>query len=157
MNTDPLEGTLVRLPVVTRDEAAVMVGGGRLPWFAEGYPRQDDVDAARMSDGSAWSARHVVRRADGLAVGTIGFFGAPDNGRAEIGYGLVESARRQGLISDALAVILAAADAAGVQVVARTTDDNAASRAALGKFGFVRQSPADVNGEHLYIRPRPKA
>lgn len=157
MNTDPLEGALVRLPVVTREEATLMVGGGRLPWFAEGYPRPDDIDAVRMLDGSAWSARHVVRRADGLAVGTIGFFGAPENGRAEIGYGLVDSARRQGLISDALAVTLAAADAAHVQVIARTTDDNVASRAALTKFGFVRQDAGDDNGEHLYIRPRPES
>jgi RimJ/RimL family protein N-acetyltransferase len=151
-----LEGTLVRLPIVTGDEAALMVDGGRLAWFAAGYPRPDDIDAAKMADGSAWSVRHVVRRADGLAVGSIGFFGPPDeDGQVEIGYGLIESARRQGLISDALTVAIAAAEAAGAQVIAHTSDDNVASRRTLAKFGFVREEAMNADGERLYVRPRP--
>lgn len=155
MNTDALEGELVRLPLVTPDEAALMVGGGTLPWFAEGYPRKDDLDAVGMVGRGApeWSVRHVIRRADGLAVGTIGFFGPPsEDGTVEIGYGLVPSARRQGLISDAVRVMLAAASAAGVDVVAHTTDDNTASRATLAKFGFVRHEATNDDGENLYVR-----
>lgn len=131
-----------------------MVNGSRLPWFAEGYPRPDDVDAARMVGRGApeWSVRHVVRRSDGQAVGTIGFFGPPDDGQVEIGYGLVESARRQGLISDAVRIMLAAAQAAGADVVAHTTDDNVASRATLAKFGFTRQEATNADGENLYTR-----
>ena len=158
VNTDPLEGTLVRLPLVTEDEAALMIDGGRLDWFAAGYPREDDVDAARMVGRGPreWSARHVVRRSDGRAVGSIGFFGPPDeHGQVEVGYGLVESARRQGLISDALATAIAAAEATGAQVIAHTTDDNVASRATLAKFGFVRQDATNDDGERLYVRPRP--
>ena len=131
-----------------------MVNGGTLPWFAEGYPRKDDIDAAGMAGRGApeWSVRHVIRRSDGLAVGTIGFFGPPDDGRVEIGYGLVESARRQGLISDAVRVMLAAATAAGADVIAHTTDDNIASRATLAKFGFTRQDATNDDGENLYTR-----
>jgi len=155
VNTDPLEGAAVRLPLITRDEAALMIAGNRLDWFAEGYPRQDDIDAAKMTDAGAWSPRHVVRRADGLAVGSIGFFGPPDeNGQVEVGYGLVESARRQGLISDALTAVIAAAEAAGAHVVAHTTDDNVASQATLAKFGFARQDHINDEGERLYVRPR---
>jgi RimJ/RimL family protein N-acetyltransferase len=154
VNTDALEGDLVRLPLVTADEAKLMRNGETLPWFAEGYPRQDDLDAAGMVGRGAaeWSARHVIRRSDGLAVGTIGFFGPPDDGHVEIGYGLVESARRQGLISDAVRVMLDAATAAGADVIAHTTDDNTASRAILAKFGFIRQDATNDDGENLYTR-----
>ena len=48
VNTDALEGDLVRLPLVTPEEPMLMRNGGTLPWFAEGYPRQDDLDAAGM-------------------------------------------------------------------------------------------------------------
>lgn len=156
MNTDALEGDLVRLPVVTAAEAALMMDGGRLPWFADGYPRKDDLDAAGMVGRGApeWSVRHVVRRSDGLAVGSIGFFGPPDDGRVEIGYGLIEPARRQGLISDAVRVMLDAATSAGADVVAHTTDDNTASRATLAKFGFTRQDATNDDGENLYTRTR---
>jgi RimJ/RimL family protein N-acetyltransferase len=154
VNTDALEGDLVRLPLVTPDEAKLMRNGETLPWFAEGYPRQDDLDAAGMVGRGApeWSVRHVIRRSDGLAVGTIGFFGPPDDGQVEIGYGLVESARRQGLISDSVRVLLDAATAAGADVVAHTADDNTASRATLAKFGFTRQDATNDDGEHLYTR-----
>jgi RimJ/RimL family protein N-acetyltransferase len=49
--------------------------------------------------------------------------------------------------------MLAAAAAAGVDVVAHTSDDNTASRATLAKFGFVRQNATNDDGEHLYVRP----
>jgi len=154
VNTDALEGDLVRLPLVTQDEATLMVNGETLPWWADGYPRKDDLDAVGMIGRGApeWSVRHVIRRSDGQAVGTIGFFGPPEDGRVEMGYGLVESARRQGLISDAVRAMLAAATAAGADVIAHTTDDNIASRATLTKFGFTRQEATNDDGENLYTR-----
>jgi RimJ/RimL family protein N-acetyltransferase len=154
----PIEGRLVQLVLVTADQADAMAAGERLPWFADGYPRPDDVDAASMvprSDGppDGWSVRHVIRRADGLAVGTIGFFGPPDEmGRVEVGYGLVESARRQGLITEAIALVVVAAEAAGASVIAHTSPDNVASRAALARTGFTEEG-LDDTGELRYARP----
>jgi len=108
------------------------------------------------SKAAAELAAGRARRADGLAVGSIGFFGRPDeNGQVETGYGLIESARRQGLISDALTVVIAAAEAAGAQVIAHTSDDNVPSRCTLAKFGFVREDATNDDGEHRYVRPRP--
>ncbi|WP_279582527.1 GNAT family N-acetyltransferase [Fodinicola feengrottensis] len=54
-----------------------------------------------------------------------------------MGYGLVPSARRLGLITDAIAIAVtaAAAEAAGARVVAHTAADNLASQGALLKSG----------------------
>jgi RimJ/RimL family protein N-acetyltransferase len=159
LSAEPLEGTLVRLVLLSPEEMKLIASGGRLDWFAEGYPREDDADAAKMwlragDADRAWSVRHVIRHSDGLAVGSIGFFGPPDEkGEAEVGYGLVESARRQGLISDALALSVAAAEAAGARVIAHTAADNVASQGALLKAGFVRDGGENEDGEWRYARP----
>ena len=161
MNVEPLEGVAVRLPLVTEQEARVMVVGGRLDLFADGYPREDDIEAVRMvgreGDGArGWAVRHVVRRDDGRVVGTIGFFGPPDDqGRVEVGFGLVESARGKGLMSEALALVAAAAEAAGAQVIAHTAADNIASQRTLVRCGFVRANGTNAEGQWRYTRPAP--
>ncbi|MFI7410524.1 GNAT family N-acetyltransferase [Streptomyces sp. NPDC049627] len=48
----------------------------------------------------------LVRKEDGLAVGGMGFHGVPDEeGRAEVGYDLVEGARGRGYASEALGAL----------------------------------------------------
>lgn len=55
-----------------------------------------------------WGLFVLVRRADGLAIGGLGFHGAPDeDGRAEVGYDLVESARGNGYATEALRALSA--------------------------------------------------
>ncbi|GAA1707809.1 hypothetical protein GCM10009765_66690 [Fodinicola feengrottensis] len=163
LSDEPLEGSLVRLVLVSPDEVKILAAGERLEWFAEGYPREDDQDAMTLVSRTLeadrrWSVRHIIRRSDGLAVGTIGFFGPPeDNGEAEIGYGLVPSARRLGLITDAIAIAVTAAEAAGARVVAHTAADNLASQGALLKSGFVREEGTNEDGEWRYARPLVRA
>lgn len=106
------------------------------------YPRPDDRDGVRMVGRvDAWGPRQIRRRADGLVVGSIGFFGPPDEDsgvpEAEVGYGLVEAARGQRLMSEALPALLALTDAVGVRVRAGTTYDNVASLALMRRAGFV--------------------
>ena len=91
-----------------------MRAGERRAEWAKGYPREDDLDAVAMmpSGPDAWSPRHIVRRSDGLVVGSIGFFGPPEPGddgvaETEVGYGLVEDARGAGLATEALTAMLA--------------------------------------------------
>ncbi|WP_279582528.1 hypothetical protein [Fodinicola feengrottensis] len=79
LSDEPLEGSLVRLVLVSPDEVKILAAGERLEWFAEGYPREDDQDAMTLVSRTLeadrrWSVRHIIRRSDGLAVGTIGFF-----------------------------------------------------------------------------------
>lgn len=154
----PIETQLARLVPVSSDEAHAMLAGSRLRGWAPGYPREDDLDAVRSmppSGPSAWTPRHVVRRSDGLAVGTIGCFGPPVDGVVEIGYGLVESARGAGLMTDVLSGMVRALEAAGLRAVAHTVPDNVPSHRVLARLGFVREDEDEAQAEEpewLWVR-----
>ncbi len=161
----PLRGRLVELRLPTEAEVAALQAGESRPDWAEGFPRQDDLDGMSMRAGAgapaqvrAWESRLIVRRADRMVVGTIGFFGPPDPshaaGTVEVGYGLVESARGHGLITDALRLAVPAAEASGATVTAHTAYDNAASRKALLGAGFRQTGERNDDGDDRYVRPR---
>jgi [ribosomal protein S5]-alanine N-acetyltransferase len=144
----------LRLPLVTPEDAAAMRAGGRDPSWHPGYPRQDDVDSASMArDGETWGPRHIV--CDGLAVGTIGPFGPPQDGEVEVGYGLVEAARGRGLATEALRALLAETDAARVRVRAGVRPDNWPSLRVLAGCGFTELRGTDDEGALVLARPLP--
>ncbi|MEJ7650532.1 MAG: GNAT family protein [Nakamurella sp.] len=128
-------------------------------WHPE-FPRQDDRDALGMVQGvTEWSPRVIRRRLDGLLVGTVGFFGAPEPAgdgapEVEIGYGLVAAARRAGLMRSTLAAVLALTDSAGIRVRGATTRDNPASLASMTGAGFVviAQNPNDSERQVMLVR-----
>lgn len=139
------EGTLdtrdARLVPICAEEAAAMLSGERRRDWAPGYPRQDDLDAVRTLPATgpdAWSPRHIVRRHDGLVVGSVGCLGPPREGVAEIGYGLVPQARGSGLMTDVLSGMVRSIEAAGVRVGAHTDPGNVASHRVLARLGFRR-------------------
>ncbi|MFJ2905410.1 GNAT family N-acetyltransferase [Streptomyces sp. NPDC087212] len=103
----------------------------------------------------------LVRRADGRAVGGVGFHGVPDEeGRAEIGYDLVEGARGQGYATEALGALTAWALARDdVRALCATVEErNTASQRVLARAGFARASVVDegtapdVDGMELPLR-----
>ncbi|GAA2744159.1 hypothetical protein GCM10009868_20740 [Terrabacter aerolatus] len=150
----PVEGREARLVPITAEEAAAMRAGESRPGWAEGYPREDDLDAIGMmtSAPDAWSPRHVVRRSDGLAVGSIGCFGPPQDGVVEVGYGLVPAARGGGLMTDVLSAMVRSLEASGLRVVAHTEPDNLASHRVLARLGFrrVEEPGADARAEWFW-------
>ncbi|MET9699749.1 GNAT family N-acetyltransferase [Streptomyces sp. NPDC006529] len=100
-----------------------------------------------------WGAYAIVRAADGLAVGGIGFHAAPDgDGNAEIGYDLVPSARGNGYATEAVRALAAWALAQrGLTTLHATVDDdNLASHAVLGRAGFTRAGAGE--GQVRYTR-----
>ena len=149
----------LRLILVTPADAADMRAGRRQNRWHPEYPREDDVDGAAMvgpvdSESSVWGSRHIVY--EGLAVGSIGFFGPPDDsGEVEIGYGLVEPLRRRGLGGEALRAMLAAADARGVGVRASVEPANVVSLRMLAATGFTELRGSDDEGHLVMARPRP--
>lgn len=165
----PIHTPLVCLELIPPADIADMLAsaddaGRRHDDWHPDYPREDDCDGARMvREAHGWGPRHVRRLADGLVVGSIGFFGRPDEDggglEAEVGYGLVEAARGQRLMSDALQALLVLTDAVGVRVRAGTTYDNVASLALLRSAGFVVvDDPAahpDPEREVRLVRPVP--
>lgn len=147
---EPITPALARR-IVARDERP----GDR--WHAE-YPFLDEIDPLRSLAASAAPdpdfTMYVVRKSsDGMAVGGFGFFGPPDaDGRVQFGYGLVPSARGEGLASSAVLLALEHARLRGATIAAADTEaDNVASRRVLIKGGLaeVRRSGSLVLYERV--------
>ncbi len=158
----PAAGDAVRLELMGLDEIADMLAEPprrHADWHPD-FPREDDRDGVGMTrEVSPWGSRRIVRVTDGLAVGSVGFFGPPEPAadgvpEVEIGYGLVEEARGHGLMREALAMLLALTDAAGVRVRGATTRDNGASLASMRGAGFtlVGEDPNDPERQVLLRR-----
>jgi RimJ/RimL family protein N-acetyltransferase len=114
--------------------------------WAPDYPFADELDVLPMfiaafaehGDPAPFGLYAIARRSDGLFVGGIGFFGPPQNGVAELGFGLVESARGHGLAAEALAAAIDIALANGAtSVIADAVLDNSASHATMLRAGMV--------------------
>ena len=120
-------------------------------WAAD-YPFADELDvlpgfiAAFVAHGdpAPFGMYAVARRSDGAFVGGIGFFGPPDAGVAELGFGLVASARGHGFAAEALAAAIGIAlENGATSVVADALLDNAASHATMLRAGMVETARDD--------------
>ncbi|WP_367322293.1 GNAT family N-acetyltransferase [Streptomyces sp. HUAS ZL42] len=123
-------------------------GDGGFEWI-EGGPFEGTREAAGMAVKAYEAGVHrpefglfvLVRHDDGRAIGGIGFHGAPDeDGRAEVGYDLVESARGHGYATEALRTLsqwaLARDDVR--TLLATIEHDNAPSQRVVARAGFTR-------------------
>jgi RimJ/RimL family protein N-acetyltransferase len=133
----------LRLEPVTALEADA-IRAGEMPdgrTYAAGFPLSD------TNDGLALFLRHgvqdfgfylVVRRADGLVIGEIGFVAPPADGAVTIGYAIVPAARRQGYATEAIRALAtwALAEPGVREVRAQTLADNEPSVRALLRAGF---------------------
>ncbi|MEU6403155.1 GNAT family N-acetyltransferase [Streptomyces sp. NPDC046985] len=142
-------------PAAARDLHAG--GDGGVPWV-EGGPFSGTRGAAggivkAYENGvhrPEWGAFLLVRREDGRAVGAMGFHGPPDEeGAAEVGYDLAESARGRGYATEALRALTAWPPAReGVRrLFARVAPDNVPSQRVLERAGFKRVG--DAEDDHL--------
>jgi RimJ/RimL family protein N-acetyltransferase len=146
-------------PAAAADLAAG--GDGGFEWLG-GAPFEGTREAATMVTKAyeagvhrpEWGLFALVRRADGLAVGAMGFHGAPDEqGTAEIGYDLVEAARGRGYATEALRALSAWALARDDvrSLFATVEPDNTPSQAVVSRAGFTKVSEyADEEGLLAY-------
>lgn len=137
----------LRLRAIDADEAERILSGfaGPSDVWALDFPFEGDRIAVgaflkrTTESGEQRPFGHylIADSANGLAIGGIGFKGRPTNGRVEIGYGLVPSARGHGYAAEALTALLdLAATHRVLAVIAATTPDNAASQRTLERVGF---------------------
>lgn len=135
------------LRAIDADEAARILAGVAGPddAWAPDFPFEGDrIAVGAFARRTAESGEQrpfghfvIASLADGLVIGGIGFRGHPTNGRVEVGYGLVPSARGHGYAAEALSALLALAHENGAGVVeAATTPDNVASQRTLERAGF---------------------
>ena len=155
MTLPRLAGPRVALVPVPLDVARAAVTGTGLDEAlqplalraGDGWPHDDTADALRPlaehgADGDDGGWLVVV---DGEVVGDLGWRGGPDErGDVLLGYGLAAPARRQGVGTEAVAVLCAWADAQpGVRrLVADVLPGNEASRRVLRRLGFTEE-PGD--------------
>jgi len=118
--------------------------------WADGFPREDDLDGLGMllrpgdDQSDATQARPfgsmlIAERASRSAIGSIGFYGPPDEeGRVTIGYGLVEQYRGRGLGTEALEALIAYCRTRPEvrTILADTEVQNMVSQRVLEKCGF---------------------
>lgn len=144
----------LRLPLVDAAFVADLRAGVRRPEFHPDFPRPDDLDGFGMwREGDPWGSRVIVRGT--TALGTIGFFGPPDEGEVEVGYGLVTEAWGWGFATEALRGLLEHVDPLGVQVRASTEPENARSLRVLAKAGFTQLRGSNEEGHLVLARPLP--
>jgi GNAT superfamily N-acetyltransferase len=97
------------------------------------------IDAAAAMAPDANTAPDTDPDTDGTAIGTIGFFGPPDDdGQVTIGYGLVPGARGLGYATEAVgALVEFCRSRDDVRALLADTDtDNGPSQGVLTKNGF---------------------
>jgi RimJ/RimL family protein N-acetyltransferase len=131
------------------DEARAIRAGQKLPaWpFAAGYPLPDTFEGLGLFLGHGderFGFSLVVRQADRLVIGEIGFVGPPRDAAVTIGYAIVPSARRQGYATEAISALSAWAlgEPDVREVRAQTLRDNEPSIRALLRAGFVEDEPS---------------
>lgn len=142
----------VTLHPFSPDLAHDVLAGIRRERWADGFPTDGDREVAgRIADGT-WTPTSAARpwgpwavHAGAVLVGGAGFHGPPDaDGCVEIGYGIAEELRGQGLATAAVSKVLVLAREHGARkVVAGTDPDNIASQRVLEHCGFVRDGDAD--------------
>ncbi|GAA4889142.1 GNAT family N-acetyltransferase [Streptomyces coeruleoprunus] len=156
-HSDPVRGERLVLCEVAPRSATDLhtTGSGGFAWAGNG-PGDGTRFAAGMvakafDSGTyrpGWGTYAIVRTSDRRAIGGIGFHAAPDaDGRAEIGYDLVESARGDGYATEALRAL---ADWAfthpHVTVLTATVDlGNAPSHGVLTRAGFTATGTTDAH------------
>lgn len=146
--TDLHTERLILHPIDT-DEADRIVA--RLPGpqdsWAPDFPFDGDVIGAAMflrattahGDQRPFGQYVIIRTASGQSIGGIGFKGQPDQGTAEIGYGLAPSGRGNGFAAEAARALVNLARELGLsRVVADTDKDNTASQRTLEHAGFTK-------------------
>ncbi len=156
-NAASLDAGPLALREITPAAAADLAEGGTggLTWI-EGGPYEGTRTAAGMVVKGYASGAHrpefgvyaLVRTADEVTVGAMGFHGPPDDeGRVEVGYDLAEAARGRGHATVALRALadwaLARADV--TSLLALVEPGNLPSQALLARVGFTPLPPRGPN------------
>ena len=151
---------------ITAEEISAVLNGQRRPDWAADFPAGGDQVIAGLLAGIGLPAddharrfghRVVVERDTSAVVGGIGFFGPPQDGEVEIGYGIVPSRQRRGYATEAVRAMVADIfQLPGVQTVTAHVDlDNPASIRVLEKSGMTLCAQNGEQATYHVGRPRP--
>jgi [ribosomal protein S5]-alanine N-acetyltransferase len=151
-------------PITAEDVSAVLDGQRRPDWAADFPAEGDQVVAGLLArtglpagDARRFGHRLVVERGTGTVIGGVGFFGPPQDGEVEIGYGIVPSRQRRGYATEAVQAMVADVFRLdGVQTVTANVElDNPASLRVLEKSGLTLCTRNQEQATYHIRRPRP--
>lgn len=160
-----ITGRLALRPV-TADEVTAVLGGQRRSDWADDFPADGDRVIAGLlartglpadDDARRFGHRLVVERDTGLVVGGAGFFGPPQDGEVEIGYGIVPSRQRRGYATETVQAMVAdifQLDSV-LTVTANVDLDNPASIRVLEKSGMALCTQNQEQATYHVRRPLP--
>jgi [ribosomal protein S5]-alanine N-acetyltransferase len=160
-----LTARLALRPITGDEVSAVLAGQRRSDWAIDFPAEGDQVIAGLLAqtglpaddDARRFGHRLVVERDGKSVVGGVGFFGPPQDGEVEIGYGIVPSRQRRGYATEAVQAMVADVlriDA--VQTVTANVDlDNPASIRVLEKSGLTLCAQNQEQATYHIRRPRP--
>jgi [ribosomal protein S5]-alanine N-acetyltransferase len=143
---DIVTARLALRPITAEEVSAVLKGQRRSDWAVD-FPAEGDQVIARLlartglppdDDARRFGHRLVVERDTSAVVGGVGFFGPPQDGEVEIGYGIVPSRQRRGYATEAVQAMVAdILQLDSVRTVTANVDlDNPASIRVLEKSGL---------------------
>jgi [ribosomal protein S5]-alanine N-acetyltransferase len=152
-------------PITGEEVSAVLAGQRRADWAVDFPAEGDQVIAGLLArtglpsdeDARRFGHRLVVERDGNIVVGGVGFFGPPQDGEVEIGYGIVPSRQRRGYATEAVQAMVAdVLQVDGVQTVTANVDlDNPASIRVLEKSGLTLCAQNQEQATYHIRRPRP--
>jgi RimJ/RimL family protein N-acetyltransferase len=152
VGADERSGRIVVVPATAAHLEALIDGpdafAARFGWRVEpGYLGEEFAAALphsldAITDGGIppeWFSHLFVHEGDAAVIGLGGFKGEPEEGAAEIGYGVAPAYERDGYATEAAQLLIAKAEAAGVTtVIAHTLPERNASTSVLTRLGFTR-------------------
>jgi [ribosomal protein S5]-alanine N-acetyltransferase len=152
-------------PITAEEVSAVLSDQRRSDWATDFPADGDQVIAGLLAraglpaDDHArrFGHRMVIERETGTVVGGIGFFGPPQDGEVEIGYGIVPSRQRRGYATEAVQAMVA--DILQMDSVRTVTAhvelDNPASVRVLEKSGMTLCDANQEQATYHIRRPSP--
>jgi RimJ/RimL family protein N-acetyltransferase len=155
---------LVLRPVTAEEVSAVLNGQRRADWAADFPAEGDQVIAGLLArtglpadDARRFGHRLVAERHTSTVVGGAGFFGPPQDGEVEIGYGIVPSRQGRGYATEAVQAMVAdifQLDSV-LTVTANVDLDNPASMRVLEKSGMTLCTQNQEHATYHICRPSP--
>lgn len=149
-----LVGERERASAVLGHEIGAWPEGGELAFAFPAYASNLRRDPSLLG----WQGRAVVVRETGQVAGSVNLKGRPRNGRAEVGYGLIEACRGRGYALEAARALVGRAfrDPATAEVVAVIDPDNARSIRVAESLGMRRtgELSSDHPGSYVWVISR---
>jgi RimJ/RimL family protein N-acetyltransferase len=129
---------------VSREDAEALLAGNEPPGlaFGEGFPSEGTVESmdlfigARRAELPGFTPLHMIRRADGTAIGGIGYTPVAETRTVTVGYGISPAFEGQGYTTEALRGLIDWLFSAASLVRADTYVEHIASRRVMEKAGM---------------------